>query len=521
MLLRQPHVGHLKEMIFNATEFKSGTAFRFQVSEFRCLMGNAHVSLCMKHARQIRLADIMAASSCIPMGMEPLFFPDDFHWPDDKRDPHFNKVVDRPTCDEISAALKRNTDTAQTNIALMDGGIYDNQGIASTLLALNRRQNPHTDPDNNECGQSMKSRGDPTRSQEYANWMSGNVVQGASYQTVTVSSSDLDLLIISDTPKRKASIYPRIAFEKTVDSPPTGRIAKASHSLKGWFKEWLEARTLGWLDVLGKVMLVIVFVSIGVNSWELIDGSWWQADHGWFSNLKHVMFQVITPLLILPTVFILLALLKLNRIKAEKAMQTLIPDWEKAPKKYMNKLTVGNLLNMAMLRYGSVSAVTPTIFMKRIRALSYAAARSRPDLQNRIQPNEIFNLQDAHYKQDTLHLELERREAWPPPQEMMRIVDISASMATKLWIDPAKKNSLNDLDHLVITGQCTMCYNLMRYLWDKCRRDDEFLLPETADLFETAVTEWVKLVASPQSLLMDRKSKSRLKQLNDTGSSRS
>ncbi|MEJ2535196.1 MAG: patatin-like phospholipase family protein, partial [Gammaproteobacteria bacterium] len=119
LLLDEPRPGHLKEMIFNATEFKTGSAFRFQVSEFRCLIGNGNMAICLRHARQMRIADIMAASSCIPIGMEPLFFPDDFHWPDDRWNRRQRKVLERPTCDEIRAALQRNTDTGQPNIALM------------------------------------------------------------------------------------------------------------------------------------------------------------------------------------------------------------------------------------------------------------------------------------------------------------------------------------------------------------------------------------------------------------------
>ena len=61
ILMKKPRKGHLEEIIFNATEFKTGTAFRFQVSEYRCLIGNRNIALCHKHARQIRIADIMAA----------------------------------------------------------------------------------------------------------------------------------------------------------------------------------------------------------------------------------------------------------------------------------------------------------------------------------------------------------------------------------------------------------------------------------------------------------------------------
>jgi len=131
VLMKPSDESHLQEMIFNATEFKTGTAFRFQVSKHRCLVGNGNISLCQKHTRQIRIADIMAASSCIPVGMEPLFFPDDFHWPDDpKWGTGKNKPI-RPTNEEIREELRDNLNTDESTFALMDGGVYDNQGITA------------------------------------------------------------------------------------------------------------------------------------------------------------------------------------------------------------------------------------------------------------------------------------------------------------------------------------------------------------------------------------------------------
>ena len=117
---------HLKEIIFNATEFQTGNAFRFQRSPYPCLIGNEHVSVSEDHARKMRLADVVACSSCIPIGLEPVVFPDDFRWPDDEP----------ALCDEIKAdLLGRHGINA---FPIMDCGVYDNQGIESVLLAVRR-----------------------------------------------------------------------------------------------------------------------------------------------------------------------------------------------------------------------------------------------------------------------------------------------------------------------------------------------------------------------------------------------
>jgi predicted acylesterase/phospholipase RssA len=114
-----PHIP-LKELIFNSTEFHTGVAFRFQKSaNVHAKIGNGNVFITAEQARQIRLADIAAASSCFPGGFEPLSFPDDFDWPRD---------------DAGAAALKELQSKEWAPLPLMDGGVYDNQGMGSLVL---------------------------------------------------------------------------------------------------------------------------------------------------------------------------------------------------------------------------------------------------------------------------------------------------------------------------------------------------------------------------------------------------
>ena len=122
---------HLKEIIFNATEFRTGNAFRFQKSELPCRIGNGNVWIKEEDAKHMRMGDVMASSCCIPVGMEPLFFPDDFSWPDDDQ-------PERPTCTAIGKYLRdeRKDDENKPFVPLMDGGVYDNQGLSSVLLAI-------------------------------------------------------------------------------------------------------------------------------------------------------------------------------------------------------------------------------------------------------------------------------------------------------------------------------------------------------------------------------------------------
>lgn len=74
---------HIGEIIFNATDFRCGLPFRFQKSRNpRARIGNGKHWMPQEIAREMRLADVVAASSCFPGGFEPIGFPHDFAWDD-------------------------------------------------------------------------------------------------------------------------------------------------------------------------------------------------------------------------------------------------------------------------------------------------------------------------------------------------------------------------------------------------------------------------------------------------------
>lgn len=128
-------------IVFNATELYSGLAFRFQhvagLPDNGYRIGNGNVYITADEARKLRLADVVAASSCFPGGFEPLVLPDDFP---------------RPKGDLLFYA--QNQDRLDLpRLALLDGGIYDNQGTESLLRANERNASylktdniPATDP---------------------------------------------------------------------------------------------------------------------------------------------------------------------------------------------------------------------------------------------------------------------------------------------------------------------------------------------------------------------------------------
>jgi len=111
---------HLEEVVFNATEFSDGRLFRFKN---RGRMGNGSFPVTGEAPWEIKLGDIIAASSCFPGGFEPLAFPDDFLHDGARALPQLKA-----------------TDAFAEPIGVMDGGICDNQGISSIIQAERRNR---------------------------------------------------------------------------------------------------------------------------------------------------------------------------------------------------------------------------------------------------------------------------------------------------------------------------------------------------------------------------------------------
>lgn len=117
---------------FNATEFYRGLSFRFQNYGY---IGNRYVNLKKERTdvtRKLKIADILAASSCFPAGFEPIEFP---------RDYTYDQLSVRDLEEIIDVKDYNDQCVANPSIPLMDGGIVDNQGLYSAVLAdLNERR---------------------------------------------------------------------------------------------------------------------------------------------------------------------------------------------------------------------------------------------------------------------------------------------------------------------------------------------------------------------------------------------
>ena len=150
------------EVCFNATEFYRGLSFRWQTggslsassdnSFVEGRTGNQYIyfdknsKMGLETLKQVKLGDIMASSSCFPAGFEPIIYPRDFSYP--KRcDTKDGEGLNSSTLQQAMIITDYNNRprALDTSIGLMDGGVDDNQGVYSAMLADKRRRTSSAD----------------------------------------------------------------------------------------------------------------------------------------------------------------------------------------------------------------------------------------------------------------------------------------------------------------------------------------------------------------------------------------
>ena len=114
---------NVKDYTALATDFDNSLPFRFRISNRKGVFGNNKHSIGKDVVQHITPGEALACSSCFPSGFEPMMYPNDF------------QVSKRDDFD------KANTPT----FGIMDGGVADNQGIESVLLAEERVRNNRKD----------------------------------------------------------------------------------------------------------------------------------------------------------------------------------------------------------------------------------------------------------------------------------------------------------------------------------------------------------------------------------------
>jgi len=118
--------GGIPGICANTTEFQNGLSFRFQNQGD---IGNRFINVVSDtDFKEIKLGDILACSSCFPVGFEPFVYPKDFSYTG------LDKEVLRRAV-TMDNRYVNNEGESSDLFPLMDGGIDDNQGIDSFMNA--------------------------------------------------------------------------------------------------------------------------------------------------------------------------------------------------------------------------------------------------------------------------------------------------------------------------------------------------------------------------------------------------
>ncbi len=426
---------HLKEVIFNAVEMKTGVAFRFQHSDnteaFR--VGNGNIWLKHEHARMLKMSDVMASSSCIPGGMEPLQLPKDYRWPDDER--NRKGIVSRKTCDEVERHLEEKFGKDAGNIAIFDGGIYDNQTISSVLLALSRAHDHGGRSNHAELEQNEPSVHDGT----WHEWFDELLEN----YTTSADHDRLGMYIISDAVVRHDPM-----FEPDPDN-----------CMPGQQKSWLRRRTLGELNVASWVISIALLVSAGVNLYDFFAAGGFGG-----GSSRTMIMNVVSSLIPALVAAVVLLLVFFGRRKLENATRSMLSRMPRMKRRFwslVKGLSFGNVLDMLSVRGASLSMLVSRFYMHRTRQPEYSIVYKEEKLAKKIVANEIYRLLDPP-------------DGFEVSEDLRTVVEVSANLPTKIWVNelgdsedvPQILRGRNDLQALVATGQATIIANLLHHVGD-------------------------------------------------------
>lgn len=410
---------HLAEVVINATEAKHGLAFRFQ-NHGR--IGNDRVSIDPADARHIRIADIMAASSDIAGGLEPLMFPQDFVWEGEEARRAFGAIRER---------LER--EHGVDSIPLMDGGVYDNQGIEAVLLALER----------------MGLRTEPA------------VLPG--------------LFIVSDTSLPSDPVY-RQAYQPGGERPLRARKPPPPGGL-----------TLGGVYVIWWSLLALCGLTVATLAWNAADAV---LESRAVATLWHDVDDVFARLVPLGLAAASLAALVWIRRRGHAALglvdQILRTEGTRGSLRRhdvgawqaLRRLSVREAGNMLAVRVTALVALVDDLFMDRIRSLGYTLLYGSPAFKDRVIGNEIYGLfMDGRAG--------ELPEWLRPTPALRRSAEHAARIPTAFWFERP-----GDLDTLLDVGRATVCHNLLRHLLERRSRGDALDSPEVRAVEERARAVW-------------------------------
>ncbi len=432
---------HIKEVCINTTDFQSGHSFRFQTAEknTKNIIGNKYVNIAnTDEIRQLRVGDLLAASSCFPIGFEPMVFPDDFAE---------NEENKRKLAESILFKTANGTNIAGTAFGLMDGGITDNQGIESMMLAYDRRNN-----------ERAKKKG----------------------------LKPFDLMIVADVSNRIIAPYStkvsKIDSEKSINDfhkivkrlLPLG-IGVLTLSLISYFSSYVIDIPNETLVTTTKAFGYLTFLpAIGL----IIGGRFY----------KRKISELIA------------------KIKSETS-ETQHLNWDILSKygSFLTTIKISVLSKLLYSRISSTATMASEVFLKKIRRAIFEEFYECNDYDFRRVSNLIYTLSRGY--QSSVEKEDENKamddvKLLSPSPQMMDVAENARTTGTTLWFSGKDINE-NRMKDIIATAQFTLCNALISYFKEL---EKEATFKELADkdelqqLKKQIITDWEAFKENPYYL---------------------
>jgi hypothetical protein len=369
-------------------------------------------------------------------------------------------------------------------ITLMDGGIYDNQGIESLMLA--DQQVDRDTLTDNVLSSILRESG-------------GRIGSSRTEPAAGKARSRLGIVIVSDADRREEDILPYESqfVDRSVPDAPRGI-------------------SLGNLNQLAWLIMMICLLASLIAAGNLLEdflygvGNWWER-----------LLYVVTLVLAGGTAY------SLRWLRQQfNALRTAIPQNDDTTWKKIKLVRTTSLRDSVRLGIDGMTKTVNAVMPKRMRELGYWLLYTSPSYQDKRISNLIYHLQSGQSAArlrmseflDRHHLPMLRNpvsddDEWaagkvdPATMDLQSIIDAAASMDTRFWFEPDPGETGDDkgrgeLDRALVCGEATMCFNLMKFI-DRVHGPQPYS-PEVDDLWQELTRDWKALVESPFCLLDER-----------------
>ena len=465
------------EVCFNSTEFTRGLSFRFQANGTG-LTGNNYIFFDFEDSEaldKIKLGDILAASSCFPGGFEPIAYPEDFAYLNDKTQ-LTNEALRKHLILKDYSGAEKPLDTKQS-IGLMDGGINDNQGLDSAILADNRRRNKQTNPD------------------------------------------PFDLIFITDVTSYFMGPY-KVPPEKENKGWRSSTLDSVLGNVKKFFKKLNIITSL--ISLLFLISLTGIFLctdTTGKNISFVLAGI----------TFSLLALRILLWLFIFRKNKLLLSFIRkpeeidINKIITEKlpSVNKFSPEIVNKLLGYLKKTRLGVVEQMVLARVNSVVTMASDVFLKQIRRKIFDYFYHDERWENRRANNFVYELSPGNQPFRKKQLMDTDKKPWglqfvqqlTPTKAMTDIAFEARNMGTTLWFDE-NDTKAEKLKQLITCGQFTCCVNLFEYCIDLDYKITKGLLTLTLDdkaildsVRKQTESDWEKFKQDPYFLYNEYESK--------------